>query len=159
MKARSRSSAPAVRTGDASLAWGHDLEEVVSKGSVTTNEDGLAGIAKAREIHQGQFFTPVEVSARIRDLAANLVAGWLKERPDPIRIMDTSIGSGRLERTWDPREIEVHGCDIDKQCIAPLKRAAEDAGCYGSMDDIHMETLLVRGKRTWASSIPLFPSP
>ncbi len=119
-------------------AWYTPLRELVSKGSVTENRGGLAGIAEARREHQGQFFTPDRVVAFIWRLLKPVLTpdnDWQQ-----VSIFDNSFGSGRLFQFANPKQHMLYGIEVDEACVRAVRQAAEAADfsihlVAGSMTD------------------------
>ena len=70
----------------------------------------------------GQFFTPDAIAA----FMWSFVSGWKVNRL--IRILDNSVGSGRLLQYADPERHAVYGVDVHADVIQQCQKVFEDAG-------------------------------
>jgi hypothetical protein len=111
--------------------WYGPLLGLESKGSRVDPVGGLAGLARAREEHQGQFFTPlalVEFMWRVAglfDVAPNRDR-WTSQVPR-ISLFDSSFGSGRMFAFADPAKHRLVGVEIDGELAEKVQIAAERA--------------------------------
>ncbi len=116
--------------------WYSSLHSIQSKGSQTDPVGGLAGLAAAREIHQGQFFTPEDV---VRFMWHVTGAGRVG-KDELLCLYDNSFGSGRMFQFADPKQHKLIGIEIDAECAGKVRDAAKLAGFeyqleIGSMED------------------------
>ena len=102
--------------------WRKNSEQIVSKGLIVKKATSLAGLHERRELTQAQFFTPNWVAQKIWD-AINQIAVGMK-----LRVMDNSMGSGRLFTGAIPETAVLYGCDIDTRCVSSLSDDAKAAG-------------------------------
>ncbi len=122
-------------------AWFAPLAGIAARGELTPNTGGLAGLAEARRIHEGQFFTPPAVVAVVWALLGKA----LDPRPvargltRPCRVIDTAAGSGRLLWPCDPERHEVWAIECDGDCAGPLASAHVVAGFAGTVIHGRME--------------------
>ncbi len=131
------------------MSWYAPLRDAVSRGSQVDPVGGLAGLAAARELHLGQFFTPesvVEFAWRVVGLtdAKVLNRDGAPTQPDfsrPLHLLDNSFGSGRMFAPADPRLHALHGVEVDTPLALRVTETARDAGfaadlIAGSMLDV-----------------------
>lgn len=108
--------------------WYASLATRKSRGATAERPGSLAGLAAARREHQGQFFTPEAVARFMWALAAPVFAARKAQGGGKARILDNSVGSGRLLRFADPAEHQLYGVDVDEDTITALNVAAAEAG-------------------------------
>lgn len=108
--------------------WYEPLRALKSKGSSTENVGGLAGIAAAREQHQGQFFTPDDVVRFVWGLLQPSMDVGVKDSLNRFTIFDNSFGSGRLLQFADPGVHTLVGIEADADLAAHVQKAVSDAG-------------------------------
>ncbi|MCD9046893.1 SNF2-related protein [Luteimonas sp. MHLX1A] len=119
------------------MSWAALLDGLLSRGSQAQRPGSLAGLAAARRVHEGQFWTPTPVAALMWRIAGQAMAGV--ERT--IHLFDNAVGSGRLVQFATPGTHTVSGMDVDGRCIERLVEAAREAGlqcdllCAG-MEDV-----------------------
>lgn len=107
------------------MTWyDNKLRNIESKGSRADRPGSLAGLAAARRVHQGQFFTPDSVAA----LMWNIVRPAMDAARRKVSILDNSIGSGRLIQFASPDKHALYGVDVDGDTLGLLGTAAEKAG-------------------------------
>src|SRR5690625_218939 len=106
------------------VSWVSPLQGKRSRGSSAPRPGGLAGLAKARAQHHGQFWTPDAAAALVWRVAQQAMSGVDR----PVHLIDTSAGIGRLLQFADPARHTVAGIDIDGEAIEGLASAAEAAG-------------------------------
>ncbi len=121
--------------------WYHGLRDIPSKGSLTGPVGGLAGIAAAREQHQGQFWTPNEVAAFMWGLVRPAIDRALDEyNGHRVTLFDNSFGSGRLFQFADPNRHRLIGCDIDSEVATMVSAAVRNAGFEFALEVGSMES-------------------
>lgn len=104
--------------------WTAILRERRSRGSSAPRPGGHAGLAAARAVHVGQFWTPDAAAALLWRIASEAMAGVTR----PIHLIDTSVGVGRLLQFAQPGSHTVAGLDVDGELIDGLIQGAEAAG-------------------------------
>lgn len=119
-------------------SWYDPLRSVASKGSQAERPGSLAGLAAAREIHQGQFFTPDAVAALMWRIVEPAMAVIGDRRS--ISVMDNSVGSGRLLQFASPDKHRLYGLDVDGETIGELGRVAQTAGFTCEFETAGLET-------------------
>lgn len=120
--------------------WYAALRDIASLGSTAERPGSLAGLAGARRIHRGQFFTP------------DALAAWIWRMVEPISpegrrvsVLDNSIGSGRLVQFADPARHFIGGCDVDAGCVAELGAALTAGGFSFEVEAVGMESIEPQG--------------
>ncbi|MCG7400547.1 SNF2-related protein [Caballeronia zhejiangensis] len=116
--------------------WYEPLRAIRSLGSQAPSIAHQGELAAARRQHLGQFFTPDAIAA----FMWSFVSGWKVNRL--IRILDNSVGSGRLLQYADPERHAVYGVDVHADVIQQCQKVFEDAGFHcefrqAGMEDIH----------------------
>ncbi|GGD94285.1 SNF2-related protein [Caballeronia grimmiae] len=116
--------------------WYEPLRAIRSLGSQAPSVAHQGELAAARRQHLGQFFTPDAIAA----FMWSFVSGWKVNRL--IRILDNSVGSGRLLQYADPERHAVYGVDVHADVIQQCQKVFEDAGFHcefrqAGMEDIH----------------------
>jgi predicted RNA methylase len=116
--------------------WYEPLRAIRSLGSQAPSVAHQGELAAARRQHLGQFFTPDAIAA----FMWSFVSGWKVNRL--IRILDNSVGSGRLLQYADPERHAVYGVDVHDDVIQQCQKVFEDAGFHcefrqAGMEDIH----------------------
>ncbi|CAL8481023.1 SNF2-related protein [Caballeronia sp. S22] len=116
--------------------WYEPLRAIRSLGSQAASIAHQGELAAARRQHLGQFFTPDAIAA----FMWSFVSGWKVNRL--IRILDNSVGSGRLLQYADPERHAVYGVDVHADVIQQCQKVFEDGGfdCefrQAGMEDIH----------------------
>ncbi len=116
--------------------WYEPLRAIRSLGSQAPSIAHQGELAAARRQHLGQFFTPDAIAA----FMWSFVSGWKVNRL--IRVLDNSVGSGRLLQYADPERHAVYGVDVHADVIQQCQKVFEDAGfdCefrQAGMEDIH----------------------
>ncbi|GJH26866.1 SNF2-related protein [Caballeronia novacaledonica] len=116
--------------------WYEPLRAIRSLGSQAPSIAHQGELAAARRQHLGQFFTPDAIAA----FMWSFVSGWEVNRL--IRVLDNSVGSGRLLQYADPERHAVYGVDVHGDVIQQCQKVFEDAGfdCefrQAGMEDIH----------------------
>ena len=102
--------------------WRNNSKLITPRGLTTENVNGLAGLASARRIHEGQFFTPEPLAHFVWNLVApSLDMLWIDHK-QKAALLDNSIGSGRLFEFADPKRHMLFGVDTDVRCIEALAR-------------------------------------
>ncbi|CAD6559261.1 SNF2-related protein [Paraburkholderia sabiae] len=102
--------------------WYAPLRTILSLGSQAAPVAHQGELAAARRLHLGQFFTPDAIAA----FMWSFVSGWKLNRR--IRVLDNSVGSGRLLQFADPERHAVYGVDVHADVIARCQKVFEDAG-------------------------------
>ncbi|WP_235516656.1 methyltransferase domain-containing protein [Caballeronia cordobensis] len=116
--------------------WYEPLRAIRSLGSQAPSVAHQGELAAARRQHLGQFFTPDAIAA----FMWSFVGGWKVNRL--IRILDNSVGSGRLLQYADPERHAVYGVDVHADVVQQCQKVFEDAGfdCefrQAGLEDIH----------------------
>lgn len=124
------------------MMWNATCLELVSKGSCSKKPGSLAGLHEARQQHHGQFFTPEPIAKLCWQIASAAVPADFGRR---VRLLDNSVGSGRLLSFATPDQHELYGIDIDERCIDALSQCAEQAGFTFEFRPCSMEALRVSG--------------
>lgn len=129
-------------------SWYEPLRAIQSKGSQAERPGSLAGLANARAIHEGQFFTPDALCAWLWGLADRVIEEAVKsavrlsrsasERPI-VALWDNSIGSGRLMQFADPEKHAIYGCDVDVDAVTALSKALAEAKFKFDIEAVGME--------------------
>lgn len=117
-----------------------------SLGSTVARPGSLAGLAEARKAHLGQFYTPDALAAvlwRIAEPAMN--AARARHPGSRVRLLDTSVGSGRLFQFADPARHTLAGADVHGPSIEALMAVTEAAGFEVDFVQAGMETLHPKG--------------
>lgn len=125
------------------MSWYNPLRSIQSRGSQADRPGSLAGLAAARKVHLGQFFTPDEI-ARVmwRIVEPAMLAAesqWRKQS-----IMDNSCGSGRLLQYADPQKHILLGVDVDAAPLARLGEVAVEAGFECEFEHCGVESIQPR---------------
>jgi SNF2-related domain/Methyltransferase domain/Helicase conserved C-terminal domain len=105
-----------------SADWYAPLRAIVSLGSQAAPVAHQGELHAARRQHLGQFFTPDAIAA----FMWSFVSGW--HVPRRIRVLDNSVGSGRLLQYADPERHAVYGVDVHEDVIAQCQKVFEEAG-------------------------------
>lgn len=100
-------------------SWYEPLRSLTSLGSNKNKIAHMGELAAARKIHLGQFFTP--------DLVAQFMWNFVKDLPIK-RILDNSIGSGRLLQFACPVKHILYGVDVHESTVNKVIHVAEEAG-------------------------------
>jgi hypothetical protein len=116
--------------------WYAPLRALVSLGSQAAPVAHQGELHAARRHHLGQFFTPDAIAA----FMWSFVGSWTV--PRRIKILDNSVGSGRLLQFANPERHAVYGIDVHDDVIAQCQKTFEAAGfeCqfrHAGMEDIH----------------------
>lgn len=119
------------------------LAQVASKGSLAERPGSLAGLAAARRVHEGQFFTPTDLAAVVWRLVLPSMAPHAGQRL--VHVIDTSIGSGRLLQFAEAGLHQVHGVDVDRACLQTVLEAARRGGVVGQLAPVGLEVCRPRG--------------
>ncbi|MFP3646568.1 SNF2-related protein [Paraburkholderia sp. SIMBA_054] len=115
--------------------WYEPLRSLISLGSQAAPVAHQGELAAARRQHLGQFFTPDAIAA----FMWSFISGWRLNRR--IRLLDNSVGSGRLFQYADPERYAVYGVDVHAEVITRCQKVFEDAAfdCefrHAGMEDI-----------------------
>jgi len=126
--------------------WYDALRGIESRGSQAERPGSLAGLAAARSVHLGQFFTPDAV-ARVM---WQIVEPAMEERfssgyPGSFSIFDNSVGSGRLLQYADPKKHRLCGVDVDAALLVEMGSVIEAAGFNCEFSPCGMESIQPRG--------------
>jgi hypothetical protein len=115
--------------------WYEPLRAIRSLGSQAPSVAHQGELAAARRQHLGQFFTPDAIAA----FMWSFVSGWKVNRL--IRILDNSLGSGRLLQYADPERHAVYGVDVHADVIQQCQKVFEDAGFHCEFRQVGMEDI------------------
>jgi hypothetical protein len=117
------------------MNWYTPLLAVESRGSQIDPVGGLAGLHAARELHLGQFFTPLEIvhfmwsAVGLADAPAPEAYGqrgrW--------QIFDGAFGSGRMFAPADPNVHALNGVEVDAELAEKVKSTATGASFLHSL--------------------------
>lgn len=105
-------------------SWTAPLQARKSRGAASERPGGHAGLAAARRIHVGQFWTPNRLAAVVWGIAGEAMDGSTRT----VHLLDNSVGIGRLLQYADPQRHSVAGVDVDGEVIEALTDAAAAAG-------------------------------
>lgn len=108
--------------------WYSPLAQLQSKGSTVERPGSLAGLARARAQHQGQFFTGNDLARLVWRIVEPAMDQAIQGTGMPVAILDNAVGSGRLLQFADPDRYVLGGMDVDERCISALQSASEAAG-------------------------------
>lgn len=128
--------------------WYDPLRDIESLGRSARRPGSLAGLAAARTAHRGQFFTPDDLSAVLWRIAVPAMDAYLAAGgPDArrVRLLDNSVGSGRLLQFAEPSRHVLYGLDTDAETVGELGRIAEAAGFVTHFKTGGMESADVSG--------------
>lgn len=108
-------AAPQAPTDD----WYAPLRPIRSLGSQDAGPGSLAGLHAARSRHLSQFFTPDAIARLMWRIVSPAMAGLNRK----VRILDNSVGSGRLLQFANPQTHALYGCDVHEPCVEALREA------------------------------------
>ncbi|MGH0003538.1 helicase-related protein [Pseudovibrio ascidiaceicola] len=122
------------------LNWRTFSEARLSKGQTSPKAEDLADLHRRRRETQGQFFTPSWVARGIWVALTPIIEKAFGER-ESLRVLDNSVGSGRLLEGMPAGRFELFGADVDEECIEALSADAFEAELNhefltGSMADL-----------------------
>lgn len=103
--------------------WNEALLNVISKGASAERPGSLARLAATRAITQSQFFTPVWLAE-----ACWKIINHNTDCNKRYRVLDNSMGSGRLLSFATPEQWEVYGLDTDETLIRAAQTLLSQAG-------------------------------
>ncbi len=106
------------------MSWLSETGRRVSKGRLTRKAANLADLHRRREEAQAQFWTPHWVAAGIWQALRSVTE---REDKQPLSVLDSSVGSGRLFDAAPVERCAFYGVDIDEQCIASLAHETRNA--------------------------------
>lgn len=109
------------------MDWYAPLAARQGRGATAARPGSLAGLAAARKEHQGQFFTPAPVARLMWEIAQPVFEACAQYHRSA-RILDNSVGSGRLLRFASADRHALFGVDTDGEAVAALSAAAAAAG-------------------------------
>lgn len=127
------------------MSWYEPLKKITSRGSQADRPGSLAGLAQARRVHLGQFFTPDEIARIMWGIASHAIENKASRVSGKVRILDNSVGSGRLLQFADPDLHEIHGVDVDAEPLEALGMAAQAAGFECEFEHCGMEEINPKG--------------
>ena len=122
--------------------WYDALRGTSSRGSQAERPGSLAGLAAARRVHLGQFFTPdavAQVMWRIINPAMDYAMH--RNKRSFFSILDNSVGSGRLLQFADPAKHNLAGVDVDKSLLVDVSNVVKDAGFSCEFEACGMESI------------------
>ena len=125
-------------------AWYAPLRDLRSKGSRCERPESLAGLAQAREQHEGQFFTPLTLSRYVWMIVRTALDA-IADDGERARILDSSFGSGRLFAFADPARHLLAGVDVDAECVNTVAVAAQSAGFECELREASLGAIRPRG--------------
>lgn len=111
-------------------SWRNRLDEIRSLGSQDRGVTSLSELHEARRRHLGQFFTPLKCVELMWQLATQLLPGVPGRK---VRLLDNSIGTGRLFHYADPDTHEIYGFDAHEPVVRAVQTAMDDAGFHGQV--------------------------
>jgi len=116
--------------------WNSTLLNVISKGASTERPGSLGRLAATRAITQSQFWTPLWLAE-----ACWKIINHNTDSNKRYRVLDNSMGSGRLLSFATPEQWEVCGLDTDETLISSAQTLLNEAGfvydvCAGSMANV-----------------------
>ena len=103
--------------------WNSTLLNVVSKGAAAERPGSLARLAATRVITQSQFFSPIWLADACWTIINNNTSATGR-----YRVLDNSIGSGRLLSFATPEQWEIVGLDTDKTLVTAAQQLLQEAG-------------------------------
>jgi hypothetical protein len=124
-------------------SWYDALRGIESRGSQAERPGSLAGLAAARSVHLGQFFTPDAVALAMWQIVESAMEESFRSgHCGSFSILDNSVGSGRLLQYADPAKHRLCGVDVDAALLVEVGTVIEAAGfnCEFNpcgMDKIH----------------------
>jgi len=122
-------------------AWFADVAMRPSAGQRASKARSLGDLARRREEHQGQFFTPTSVSWLMWSIGMTSFGGALAP---PLSVFDNSIGSGRLIQ-FARKGDHVCGCDVDVDTVSALLNAMQSAPFAFDVIPVGMESIEASG--------------
>ena len=120
-----------------SALWYAPLRGVVSKGVMADRPGSLGGLAAARRVHQGQFFTPDAVAKVMWLIVERMMEKTTYK--SYFNILDNSVGSGRLFQYANPEKHFLAGVDVDQSLLADVGKVVEEAGFKCNFEPCGME--------------------
>lgn len=129
------------------MGWYDPLRSIESRGSQAERPGSLAGLAEARRMHLGQFFTPDAVAQFMWKIAEPAMKKALLSSRDfeELSILDNSVGTGRLLQFAEPGIHAIHGVDVDGDTVSALGKAAQEAGFRCEFESCGMESARPHG--------------
>jgi hypothetical protein len=145
-------TSPPARSAD----WRAEVSARRSRGSQAPRPGSLAGLAHARRIHLGQFWTPAPVVELVWSLLHPAVA--LSDLSCKRSLLDTSCGTGALFGPADAEQFHLGGVDVDAQAVEALGHAAHAAGFTADLEIGSLADAQASGW-DWAILNPAFSVP
>ena len=128
------------------MGWYDALRSIASRGSLAERPGSLAGLAAARRVHLGQFFTPDDIAAVMWEIIRPALEAFHYQHPERlISFLDNSVGSGRLFQFADPSKHSLYGTDVDDSLIAEVGKVIEEAGFRCTFETCGMEATKPHG--------------
>lgn len=124
------------------IHWRDSLEDLTSLGAAHEGVTRLADLARARNEHLGQFFTPLPV---VRMMWAIVDQASKNYTGAKIAVLDNSVGSGRLLHYAQPDKHTLYGVDVHKPVVQALQAAGEAAGFTCEFAHAPMEQINPKG--------------
>lgn len=104
----------------------HLSSAIQSKGSQAPKAHSMGELASRRDMHLGQFFSPLWV---VRGLYTHYLSQLEAQAlGQSLSIFDNAMGSGNLFHFAKPDKYSLYGCDIDEKCIDAITEDAKQAG-------------------------------
>ena len=126
--------------------WYDALRREKSRGSQAERPGSLAGLAAARRVHMGQFFTPDAVAAAMWNVVSPAMDGAIvKGNRSIFSIIDNSVGSGRLLQFAEPEKHHLTGIDVDESLLVDVGQVVEKAGFNCNFESCGMEEISPHG--------------
>lgn len=123
--------------------WYGDLTDVVSLGASLDKAGSLGELPEARRRNLAQFWTPTAVAGLVWRIASEAMDAALQAQPEAkIRLLDNSIGSGRLIQFADPAKHVIEGVDVHGPTVDALSGRLKESGfdftiLHGGMEAIN----------------------
>lgn len=129
----------------AEVDWRSRSVGIRSKGSTAPKARRLAELSGRRQIHQGQFFTPLWVAWGIWHLISPAIGEALSRNEGArVAVLDNSVGSGVMFSGANPESIELYGNDVDEGCVNALAQDAQEAGFRYVLEPVGLEQIACR---------------
>ena len=122
--------------------WYDALRGTESRGSQAERPGSLAGLAAARRVHLGQFFTPDKIASLMWGIARSAMDdAETKSQRSMFSVLDNSVGSGRLLQFADPAKHRLAGVDVDEPLLVEVGETVKQAGFMCDFEVCGMESI------------------
>lgn len=111
-------------------SWRRRLEEIQSLGSQDKGVSSLSELHEARRRHLGQFFTPLKYVKLMWQIATQFIPADAGRK---IKLLDNSIGTGRLLHFAEAERHEIYGFDAHEPVVRSVQTAMDEAGFQGQV--------------------------